>query len=161
MENDKRSYEENVRDSSKKKGSELLKEYKQKPKMKKNEEDERAWRKLSATHNNDLKILAPTRRPAMPRYHFFFLGVCYACNNYGHEAIDCRAYARNRNTWSRNSYENSRNQVEGNYFRKPHVASNRTYNKFGALNYEIECYRFHNFGHIAMNCRSMFIGSSS
>ena len=55
----------------------------------------------------------------------------------------------------------ARYQVEGNYVRKPPVASDRTYDIFGALNYEIECYRCHNFGHIARNCRSRFIGSSS
>ena len=39
------SYAEIVRESAKKKGSEPLKEDMQKPEMKKNEEDERAWRK--------------------------------------------------------------------------------------------------------------------
>jgi hypothetical protein len=29
------------------------------------------------------------------------------------------------------------------------------------LNYEIECYKCNNFGHIARNCRSKFTGSSS
>lgn len=86
--------------------------------------------------------------------------MCYACNNYGHKAIDYRAYAWNINTWSRNNYENSRYQVEGNYVRRPLTAFDSTYNRFGALNYEIECYRCHNFGHIAKNCRSKFTGSS-
>ena len=57
--------------------------------------------------------------------------------------------------------ENSRYQFEGNYARKPHVSLDRTYNRFRALNYEIECYKCNKFGHRARNCRSRFIGSSS
>jgi hypothetical protein len=63
-----------------------------------------------------------------------------SCNNYGHKAIDCRAYAHNRNTWRRNSYENSRYQFEGNYVRNPRGAFDINYNKSGALNHEIESY---------------------
>ena len=97
----------------------------------------------------------------MPRYHNFFLGLCYACNNYGHKAIDCRSYATDRNAWSRNSYENTQCQSKSNVVGNPTAASGSTYNRFGELNYEIECYRCHNFGHIARNCRNRFTGSSS
>ena len=69
----------------------------QKLKMKKNEEDGCAWKKSSTTHNNDLRRPAPARRPPIHRYQFFFIGLCYACNNYGHMAIDYRAYIRYRN----------------------------------------------------------------
>ena len=140
---------------------ESLKENMQKSEMRKHEEDERAWKESPETHNNDLKRHTPIRRPPIPRYQSIFLGLCYACNNYGHKAIDCRVYARNRNTWRRNRYENSRYQVEGNCVRKSHVAPDRNYNRIGALNYEIECYRCHNFGHIARNYRSRFTGSSN
>jgi len=58
-------------------------------------------------------------------------------------------------------YENFRYQVEGNCVMKSHVAPNRNYNRFGALNYEIECYRCHNFGQIVKNCRTRFIVSSN
>lgn len=85
--NDDRSNANIFRESTKKKGSETLKEDKQKPEMKKNEEDEHAWRKSSTTHNNDIKIPTLVRRPPMPRYHNFFLGLCYACNNYGKEHL--------------------------------------------------------------------------
>ena len=129
--------------------------------MKKNEEDEHDWKKSSTTHNNDLRIYALDKRPLMPKYKVFFCVLCYTCNNYGHKVIYCRAYAQNRNTWRRNSYENSRYQFEGNYVRKPHVSLDRTYNIFGALNYEIECNKCHNFGRIARNCRSRFMVSSS
>ena len=53
----------------------------------------------------------------------------------------------NRDTWSKNSYENSRYHFEENYVKNPHLSLDRTYNRFGALNYEIECYKCHNFGH--------------
>ena len=117
--------------------------------------------KSSETHNNEVKRPTPARRPPMPRYHSFFFGLFYACNNYGHKVIDCRSYARDRNAWSRNSYENTQYQSKRNVVRKPTDAFGNTYNRFGALNYEIECYRYHNFGHIARNCRSGFTGSSS
>ena len=41
------------------------------------------------------------------------------------------------------------------------LASGKNYNRFGALNYDIECYKCHNFGQIAKNCRRRFTGSSS
>ena len=126
--------------------------------MKKNQEYDRAWKQSLAIKRNQneyFRRYAPTRRPPRPRYQIFFLGLCYSCNNYGHKAVNCRAYAWNINTWSKNSYENSRYQLEGNSIRKPHEAFDRNYNKFGALNYE-----FNNFGHTARNCRSKFTSSS-
>ena len=38
------------------------------------------------------------------------------------------------------------------------MGPNRNYNRFEALDYDIECYRCHNFGHIARNCRSKITG---
>ena len=99
---DKRCYVDIFRESSKKKGSEPLKEDKQKLEIKKNEEDECALRKSSETHNNDLKRPTSDRRPPMPMYQSFFLAMCYAYNNYGHKAIEYKSYAQNRNTWNRN-----------------------------------------------------------
>ena len=52
--NDERSYAEIVRESTMKKASDSLKEDKQKLEMKKNEENECAWKKSSTTNNNDL-----------------------------------------------------------------------------------------------------------
>ena len=66
--------------------------------MKKNREDDCAWKKTTTTHNDEFRIYAPTRRSPIPRYQIFFFGLCYSCNNYGHKVIDCRAYAHNRNT---------------------------------------------------------------
>ena len=38
------------------------------------------------------------------------------------------------------------------------MGPNRNYNTVDALNYDIESYRCHNFGHIARNCRSKLTG---
>ena len=78
IENDNRSHAEIVKESGKKKGSEPLKEDMQKPEMKRNEEVKCTWRKSSTTHNNYVRRPKTTRRPPIPRYHNFFLGLCYA-----------------------------------------------------------------------------------
>ena len=41
------------------------------------------------------------------------------------------------------------------------MGPNKNYNRFEALDYDIECYRCHNFGHIARNYRSKFTGPSN
>ena len=69
----KKSYADIIRESVKKEDCEPLKEDMKKTEMKKNEENECAWKKSSTTHNNDLRISTPSRRPPMPRYQFFFL----------------------------------------------------------------------------------------
>lgn len=97
----------------------------------------------------------------MPRYHFFFLGMSYACNNYGHKDIDYKSYARDVNTWRRSSYENSRYQGKDNFVKKLPTTLGSTYNRFGSLIHEIEGYRCHNFGQIAKNYRNRFTSSSS
>ena len=61
--------------------------------MKRHEEDEHAWKESPATHNNDLIRPTLARRHPMPRYQSIFLGLCYACNNYGHTDVDYKAYA--------------------------------------------------------------------
>jgi hypothetical protein len=54
------------------------------------------------------------------------LGHCFTCTNFGHKVVDLRAYEIN--VQARNGYV---------------VLSN------------IECYNYHNCGHIAQNCRSV------
>ena len=149
--NDKRSYVDIIREFVKKEDCETLKEDMYKLEMNKNKEDDHAWKQSSITHNNDLRRYAPTRRPPIPRYQNFFFGLCYSCNNYVHKAIYCRDYTQNRNTWRRNIYEKSKYQFESNYVRNPCGAFDRNYNRFGALSYEIECYKCNNFGHTTIN----------
>jgi hypothetical protein len=33
----------------------------------------------------------PFKRSSTPRYQTIFFGLCYACNNFGHKAVNCRA----------------------------------------------------------------------
>ena len=61
--------------------------------MKKNKEDDHGWKQSSTTHNDDFRRYLVGIMPPIRRYQIFFFGLCYSCNNYGHKAIDCRAYA--------------------------------------------------------------------
>ena len=117
---------------------------------------------LKNTYEEDQEFrrTPPSRRPPTFRYQNYFPGLCYSCSNFGHKVVDCRAYVRFESSWNRNAYGNPRNQNEGNYFRKPREAFNRNYNSFGVLNFEVECYKCNNFGHIARNCRSNMIAPS-
>jgi hypothetical protein len=45
-------------------------------------------------------IRAPSfRRSSTPRYQTIFFGLCYACNNFGHKAVNCRANNMNNNNF--------------------------------------------------------------
>jgi hypothetical protein len=41
----------------------------------------------------------PFRRSSTPRYKAIFFGLCYACNNFGHKAMNCRSNKRNTNNF--------------------------------------------------------------
>jgi hypothetical protein len=82
-------------------------------------------------------IVTPFRRYSTPRYQTIFLGLCYACNNFGHKAINCKANSRNIN----------------GYPRIPSETHRRSYNRFESLSTELECYKCNNFGHMAKDCR--------
>ena len=133
---------------------EPLKENSQKAWISRYEENECTRREVLATHNSDPREQESSRRPPMPKYQNLFSGLSYACNNYGHKAIDCRTYIRYGYNWGRNRYESPKYHEERNYSRRSQISPNKNYNRFEALDYDIECYRCHNFGHIARNCRS-------
>jgi hypothetical protein len=61
-----------------------------------------------------------------PRYVDLFYGHYFNWTNFGHKVAYCRAYGRN--------------VQEINAYVAPH---------------NIECYKCHNYGHIALNCRCM------
>ena len=67
-------------------------------------------KQVSATQNNNPRRQAPLRRPPMPRYQNLFFGLCYAYNNYGHKAIDCKTYIRSGHNWGRSRYESPKYQ---------------------------------------------------
>ena len=136
----------------------IVKENLQEAGTRKHEENEHAKKQVPAAQSNNPREQAPSRRPPMPRYQNLFSSLCYACNNYGHKAIDCGTYIRSGYNWGRRRYESPKYQEVRNYSRRSHMGPNRNYNRFEALDYDIECYRCHNFGHIARNCRSKIIG---
>jgi hypothetical protein len=68
----------------------------------------------------------PKTRSFTPRYANCFYGHCFYCTNFGNKVANCRDYKRN--VQARSAYVATRN---------------------------IECYKFHNYGHIASDCRSM------
>ena len=70
---DKRSYIDIVRESIKREDCKSLKE---EAEMKEHEEDESARKKFPATHKNDLRRHAPSRRPPISKYQFFFSLAC-------------------------------------------------------------------------------------
>ena len=106
-----------------------------------------------AVWNQGFKISAPFRRPPMTRYQGFFYGSCFYCNKFGHKAVDCRTYARCRDTWFNDGYKGhieenqlsrirqavNRNFSDTNQFRRPQEIMNRGYNRFEVLNNESEC----------------------
>ena len=87
----------------------------------------------------------PFIRSSTTRYQTIFFGLCYACNNFGHKAINCRDNNKN------NNYFESHTQV--GYSRRPSETQRRSYNRFESLSTEVECYKCNNFGHIAKYCR--------
>jgi hypothetical protein len=68
----------------------------------------------------------PQIRSFTPRYTNLFYGHFFYCTNFGHKVVDYRYYKRN--VQAINAYVAPCN---------------------------IECYKFHNYGHTASDCRSM------
>jgi hypothetical protein len=87
----------------------------------------------------------PFRRSSTPRYQTIFFGLCYACNNFGHKVVNCRANNRNIN--------NFESHTQKGYPRRPSETQRRSYNRFESLSTEVECYKCNNFGHMAKDCR--------
>jgi hypothetical protein len=87
----------------------------------------------------------PFIRSSNTMYQTIFFGLCYACNNFGHKAVNCRANNRNNNYFE--SY------TQRGYSRRPSETQRRSYNRFESLSTEVECYKCNNFGHMAKNCR--------
>jgi hypothetical protein len=75
---------------------------------------------------NEFKKTLSQRESLASRYQSFFLGYCFNCNNFGHKVVYCRSYGRN---------------VQARYVY--------------VLPHNIECYKFHNHGHITHDFRSM------
>ena len=88
----------------------------------------------------------PQKKFFQNRYPYIFHGYCFACLNFGHKAMMCRAYGRN--LYRSNMFYSRNNQTKTKNM-------GRNYNSFSLLqDLDIECYKCHNFGHKASKCRS-------
>jgi hypothetical protein len=85
----------------------------------------------------------PFIRSSTTRYRTIFFGLCYACNNFGHKAVNCRANNKNNNYFE--------SHTQRGYSRRPSETQRRSYNRFESLSTEVECYKCNNFGHMAKN----------
>jgi hypothetical protein len=81
-------------------------------------------------------------------YQNIFFGLCYACNNFGHKVVNCRANSRNIN--------NFEIHTQKGYPRRPSETHRRSYNRFESLSIEVECYKCNNFGHMSKYCRMTY-----
>ena len=85
------------------------------------------------SHDRD-KSNVMTRRPMTSRYQQIFFGHCYSCNNFGHKALNCRAYGKLQD-YKKNICSN-----------KPKA---RNHNFFAPIQrYDMECYKCNKHGHI-------------
>jgi hypothetical protein len=83
------------------------------------------------------------RRSMASRYQHIFLGHYYSCNNFGHKALNYKAYGK-VHFHKKNTSNNYPKERKGNH------------NSFAPLqSYDIECYKCNNHGHITRECKLM------
>lgn len=82
------------------------------------------------------RFMAPTAtwKRSQTKFIFFFSGYYFKCNAYGHKISNCKYNIEPRNFANRNALSLLRD-------------------------YAVECYSYHNFGHITRNCRSTFFSN--
>jgi hypothetical protein len=86
---------------------------------------------VNKTQEDKLIRNASKRRSYIPRYKRLFYGHCFNCNNFGHKAVNCRAYAKNKSNYA--GYLNNIYPI------KYYEAYSRNQNSFGSLRNEVEC----------------------
>jgi hypothetical protein len=64
-------------------------------------------------------------RSSTPRYQTIFFGLCYACNNFGHKYVNCKANNRNNS--------NFESHTKRGYSRRPSETQRRSSNMFESL----------------------------
>jgi hypothetical protein len=87
------------------------------------------------------RIASPFKIYSTPRYQTIFFGLCCACNNFGHKAMNYRANNRNINKFD--------SHTQKGYPRRPSKTQRRSYNMFESLTTEVECCKCNKFGHMA------------
>jgi len=84
-------------------------------------------------------------------YANLFNDYCFSCTNFGHMARNWKAYDRYN---YKGHYQNPRSKVVGTPDRIHDDFDNKKYMSFvQSFRPNIECYKYHNYGHIAHNCR--------
>ena len=73
------------------------------------------------------------------RYQQTFFGRCYSCNNFGHKALNCKAYGK---LCGYNKKASSN---------KPKLRNHKSFTPL--QKYDKECYKCNNHGHIARECK--------
>ena len=104
--------------------------------MKKEESKKSSPSSYDKNRTNELSKI-----PMTNRYQHIFLGHCYACNNFGHKALNCRAL-RKFQEYKKNSPSDKPKGSNHNHFTLLQI-------------YDLECYKCNNYGHIARNCKLM------
>ena len=92
----------------------------------------------SRNKEDEFRRSASQRRSFTSRYQRFFYGHFFNCANFGHKAVNCKAYAKNRSNYV--GYLNS------SYSRKSYETYNRNQKNFCSLRNEVEIYKCNNFG---------------
>ena len=90
-------------------------------------------------------FVKPQKKSLHNRYPYIFHGYCFACLNFGHKSMMCKAYGRN--PYRNNMFHSRNNQTKTKNM-------GRNYNNFSPLqDSNIECYKCHHYGHKVSNCR--------
>jgi hypothetical protein len=108
-------------------------------------QNQRSTETDSSQEEEGFVTVPPFRRSSTHKYQTIFFGLCYACNNFGHKVLNCRA-----NNMNINKFES---QTQKGYPRRPSETQRRSYNMFESLSTEVECYKCNNFGHMEKYCR--------
>ena len=81
------------------------------------------------------EIKTNPRKVYQNKYPHIFLGYCFACSNFGHKAMNCRAYERK--SLKVKNYNIKNNQTVGQ-------VKSRNYNSFAPLQErDLECFNCH------------------
>jgi len=87
-------------------------------------------------HQRRRRFSTPTTMWQSPQTRFTqsFFGYYFKCNGYGHRISECKYNVGPRNFSSRNMFA-------------------------PLMDYAVECYNCHNYGHITRNCRNTFFSN--
>ena len=110
--------------------------------------------RIQDSRKNGYKDVTSERRYFSPMYQSFFYGYCFTCNNFGHRAIDYKACGRK--VQARNGGVHMNYNAECyNYHNYEHMERDCR----SAMNHNVEWYKWKNYGHKAHDCIIMIKSS--